>query len=327
MSRTYAFINKQTASYRSIRSQLNLSSDGRNRFDRLNRHFSVDEIITPGQIIIVGDDSKYDITESCTLDEAKLMQQAWAVRQTLKTHPAAADAHLLENYDLLQSLLTYGSIGIGSSTSGWSMHLAQVKATLEKIEALYQQHRSKGASSSINDFISERRKLYSQLDQQLKGVAQYGTSLRKSDSIKRTLGISTKSYLHHGEIAGYAERIEGISRLSKVLKNGTYVGIALDFASTSLEIKEACTAGSTEQCERAKYVEAGKFMGSVGGSLAGGKWGSKILVGICSQMHLRHGAVMLGCAIIGGAAGGWGGGNAGGVIGEYIGEFIYEGAE
>lgn len=324
MSSTYAFINNQTASYNSIKNRINLSNEGRKRFDRLNQHLSIDEFVTPGQIVIVGSDSKFDITDSCTLDEARLMLHARTVQLALKNNPAAADTHLVENYDLLQSLLTYGSIGIGSSTSGWSHHLSQVKQTLERIEGLYQQHRSKGAVSNANDFIAKRQHLYRQLDQQLQGVAQYGTSLRKSDSIKHTLGISTKSHMHHGEIAGYAERITGISRLSNALKNGTFVGIALDFANTSLEIKEACRAGSLEQCERAQYVEAGKFVGGVAGSYAGGIIGQRILIAICEKARIRHGAALLGCAIVGGAAGGWGVGMGLAEGGSGMGEILYK---
>lgn len=322
MSTTYAFINDRMTSYSSIKQKLDLSSDGRKKLDVLNPYYAIDKFVMPGHIIIVGDDNSL----SCTREEADLMRHAGTVHHALRNNPSAADPDLVNNYDLLQSLLNYGSIGGGSSTGGWSQHLNQVKNTLEKIEALYQQHRSKGAASSVSDFITERRKLFSQLDQQLKGVAHYGTGLRKSDSIKRTLGISTRSYMAHGEIAGYAERIKGISRLSNALKKGTYIGIALDFASTSLEIKEACMAGFTEQCERARYVETGKLFGSVGGSLAGGNVGSKILVGICSKMNMRHGAVMLGCSIIGAAVGGWGGGLAGGSGGDTLGEIIYNGA-
>jgi hypothetical protein len=70
MSSTYAFINNQTASYNSIKNRINLSNEGRKRFDRLNQHLSIDGFVTPGQIVIVGSDSKFDITDSCTLDEA-----------------------------------------------------------------------------------------------------------------------------------------------------------------------------------------------------------------------------------------------------------------
>lgn len=180
MSRTYAFINDHAASYSLIKNRLNLSSDGRKRFDRLNRHLSTFELVAPGQIPIVGSDDKFDITDSCILDEAMFMAHASTVQQALRNNPAAAVTHLLQNYDLLQSLLSYGSIGIGSSTGGWSHHLNQVKQTLERIEALYQQHQSRGASSSINDFIAQRLQLYKLLDQQLQGVARYGTGLQRT---------------------------------------------------------------------------------------------------------------------------------------------------
>ena len=80
-----------------------------------------------------------------------------------------------------------------------------------------------------------------------------------------------------------------------------------------------------EQCERAKYVEAGKFVTGVGGSYVGGVAGQRVMVAICEKAKIRHGVALLGCAIIGGAAGGWFGGNVGAGIGEKAGDLIYKG--
>lgn len=90
--------------------------------------------------------------------------------------------------------------------------------------------------------------------------------------MKKVLGISTKSYLHKGEIAGYAKRIRETAQTSKWLGRGTYVGLALDVGVAGLEIKEACVTGREAQCRRAKYVETGPFMGACWGRRGEACW-------------------------------------------------------
>ena len=140
-------------------------------------------------------------------------------------------------------------------------------------------------------------------------------------AIKKMLGISTRSYLHTGEIRRYAERIAKIARTAKVLKAGTPLGIALSTASTALEIKEACSTGREEQCSKAKYLEVGKLGGSVVGGMAGGA----LVTALCFVvLGPTTGPVSLGCLLIGGGTGGAIGGSYGGALGETAGEKIYE---
>ncbi len=79
---------------------------------------------------------------------------------------------------------------------------------------------------------------------------------RNQGKVKQALGISTRSYLHTGEIAGYADKVSGVAKASNLVKKGTYIGTALDVAATGLSIHKACTMGREEQCRRAKYVES-----------------------------------------------------------------------
>ncbi|MGV8916455.1 MAG: hypothetical protein ACOH2R_01420 [Pseudomonas sp.] len=319
MSAPFAFINKELTTYATLKRGLNLGTNARAKFDVLNRHI-FNDVVVPGQIVIVGDDS----TQSCTREEAAAMHQADLVSQALIVYPSAGDGFLVKNYDLLQSLLAYGSIGIGSSTGAWNKHLNQVKQTLEEVEALHRQHRGQGASASTNDFIAKRQALFAKLDVQLEGVARYGTGLKKDTSIKHMLGISTKSYLHTGEISGYADKIKGIARLSNALKNGVFVGLALDLANGALEIQEACSMGREEQCEKAKFIEPPTFFVSISGAYGGGVAGEKVMVALCSKSRRRYPAVMLGCSIIGSVVGGLGGGAVGGSLGNEIGDILYQ---
>ncbi|VVO28136.1 hypothetical protein PS706_04807 [Pseudomonas fluorescens] len=144
--------------------------------------------------------------------------------------------------------------------------------------------------------------------------------------MKKVLGISTKSYLHKGEIAGYAKRIRETAQTSKWLGRGTYVGLALDVGVAGLEIKEACVTGREAQCRRAKYVETGTFMGGVLGAAGGGVLGAELTRRACTIFLgvATRGSGALTCAIVGGAAGGYAGGNLGGDGGKFLGGKVIE---
>lgn len=231
---------------------------------------------------------------------------------------------MINNYDLLQSLLGYSSIGIGSAASAWGRHLDEVKHTLEEIERLHQQLKSGALNKDV--FIQQRQMLFRRLDAQLQGAARLGTSLQTNKSLKKVLGISTKSYLHKSEIVGYTQRIRSIAETSKFLGKGTYVGMALDVGVTGLEIKEACMQGREAQCSRARYVQGGKLVGGVAGAAWGGKAGAEVGRYACKLILgiFTRGKGELACGIVGGATGGYVGGNELGAFGEEVGDLLYE---
>ena len=318
----HGFINEKTTHYSSLKSQLLIQrgSHALTKFDTTNSHLRR-SMVTPGQLVIVPDDS----TASCTFEEAWLMTRAREVDLALSLDPRAG-VEILNNYDLLQGLLGYSSIGIGSSTAAWGRHLTGVEDTLKQIEKLHQQH-LKGGASARAEFIARRQALFQKLDMQLQGVGHYGTSLRHNKSIKKMLGISTRSYLHRQEIDGYAQRINKIASTSRFLSKGGYVGMALDVGAAGLAIQEACSTGREEQCRKARYVEGGKASGGIMGSYIGGKLGAHAGGAVCvfGLGIVSGGWGALTCGIIGGAAGGYGGGIIGGGLGERFGDLIYEG--
>ena len=313
------YINDRTTDYSGLKSRLMGSAPSRQRsdhFDVLNRHLRPG-LVMPGQLVIVPD--PYSVT--CSMEEAWLVRRAEAIRRELD---AGAGPQVVNNYDLLQSFLGYGSLGVGSATSAWARHLDEVAQTLEAIEQLHQRLKNTGLDREA--FLRQRKALFGLLDTQLQGAAQFGTGLQGNQALKKVLGISTKSYLQKGEIAGYAQRMRDIAQTSKWLGKGAYVGLALDVGVAGLEIKEACVAGREAQCRRAKYVETGKLMGGVAGAYGAGKLGStvarsgcRVLLGIAAK---GNGA--LACAVIGGAAGGYAGGNATGEFGAFLGGKIEE---
>jgi hypothetical protein len=316
------YINDRATDYLSLKSRLLTGSSRQlsDQFDALNLHLRQTSLVTPGQMVIVPDD--YGV--ACTTDDAWLMRHAQEIRRNLELD-ASAGAAVINNYDLLQSLLAYSSVGIGSSTAAWGRHLDEVQRTLEEIERLHQQ--LKGGALNKKAFIQKRQMLFRHLDTQLQGAARFGTSLKTNKSLKKVLGISTKSYLHKSEIVGYTQRLRSIAETSRFLGKGTYVGLALDVGVAGLEIKEACMEGREAMCRRAKYVDAGKLVGGVGGAAGGGVLGAKVARGLCKLVLgiATKGKGELACGIIGGAAGGYTGGTVGGALGEMAGDLFYEG--
>ncbi|NVZ69538.1 hypothetical protein [Pseudomonas costantinii] len=313
------YINDRRTDYHSLKSRLMGGAPSRQRsdhFDVLNRHLRPG-LVTPGQLVIVPD--TYSVT--CSLEEAWLMRQAETIRRDLDT---GSGTQVVNNYDLLQSFLGYGSLGVGSATSAWARHLDEVAHTLAEIERLHQRLKTGGLEREA--FLRQRKALFGLLDTQLQGAARFGTGLQGNQALKKVLGISTKSYLHKGEIAGYAQRTRDIAQMSKWLGKGAYVGLALDVGVAGLEIKEACVEGREAQCRRAKYVETGKLVGGVAGAHWGGKIGAKLARRSCEVFLgvATKGNGVLACAVIGGAAGGYAGGNLFGAGGAFLGGQIEE---
>jgi hypothetical protein len=323
------YINRETIDLTSLKTRLmghGLSRQRSDHFDVLNHHLR-HGLVTPGQLVVIPD--AYSV--SCSREEAWLMRRAEEVRRELEQKASVGTA-VINDYDLLQSLLTYGSIGVGSTTSAWARHLDEVLRTLEDIEQLHQ--RLKAGGLDRQTFIRQRQVLFELLDTQLRGAARFGTGLRGNQSLKNVLGISTKSFLHKGEIDGYAKRMGAIAQVSKWLGKGTYVGLAMDVGAAGLEIKEACVVGREAQCRQAKYVESGRLAGSVAGASFGGRYGAEVARSACRivlAVGLRERSG-LACGIIGGAAGGYAGGSffgdtgafLGGKVLEVDGQFIFE---
>ena len=316
-----SYINDRTTDYESLKSRLmggGLNRQRSDHFDVLNRHLRPG-LVAPGQLVIIPDAGSV----SCSGEEAWLMRHAEQVRRSLELNTSAG-AVVIGNYDLLQSFLAYGSIGVGSAASGWGRHLDEVGRTLGEIERLHQRLKSGGLDR--DGFVRQRQMLFGRLDAQLQGAARFGTGLQGNQSLKKVLGLSTKSYLHKNEIAGYAQRIKAITQTSKWLGKGTYAGLLLDVGVTGLEIKEACVTGKEAQCRRAKYVEMGRFVGGVTGAAIGAKLAADVARSAC-RLYLGvylKGNGLLACGVIGGAAGGSAGGNAGGAGGAFLGGEIIE---
>jgi hypothetical protein len=321
MSKAYIFINEHVQPYSYLKSNLNLGKKSSVKFDVLNSHV-VNTVVLPGEIIIVGDDS----VSICTAEEAFYMHKALEVHLAIMTNGMQSDGFLVENHELLTRILGYSSIGIGAVGGAWSKHLDGIKNTLENIEAAHGELPGSGGAGSRDAFYAKRKTLFEKLDAQLKSFARFGSGLRNQGSIKDMLGISTKSYLHTGTIAGYAETINGVAKASSLMKKGTYLGVGLSVTATGASIYNACTTGREDQCRKAKYVEGGKLSGSLFGGSFGGMVGGFALSAGCAVAFgvVTGGAGALACSVVGSGVGGWAGGEVGGKMGESGGDVIYE---
>ncbi|BBT41977.1 hypothetical protein WP8W18C01_43180 [Pseudomonas putida] len=180
------------------------------------------------------------------------------------------DDFLIQNFDFIKGLLAHASMGVGMASDAWSRHLESIKKTLQEIEKLYQDFLRDGRGNRRDRFYVKRADLFARLRQQLRFFASFGSGLRGDGSIKSRLGISTKSFLHTGEIPGYAEKVAGVVRASNLLKKGTYLAMTIEVGSTAASIYKACTLGREEECRKAKYVEGGALVGGMSGGVIGG---------------------------------------------------------
>lgn len=321
MSKAYIFINEHVQPYSYLKSKLNLGQKSSIKFDVLNSHI-INTVVLPGEIVIVGDES----VASCTAEEAFYMRKALEVHLAIMTNGMQSDGFIVENHELLTRMLGYSSIGIGAVGGAWSKHLDGIKTTLEKIESAHGDLLRQGGAESRDAFYTKRKALFEKLDHQLRSFARFGYGLRNQGSIKDMLGISTKSYLHTGTIAGYAETINGVAKASSLMKKGTYLGVGLSVTATGASIYEACTTGREEQCRKAKYLEGGKLSGSLyGGSFGGFVGGYVTSIGCAVAFGVATGgAGALACMVVGSGVGGWAGGAIGGNIGGMGGDIIYE---
>ena len=320
MAEPLAFINSQTQTYQALKTQLRLTGASNSKFDVLNGHIA-NTVVLAGELVIIGDSSP----ASCTSQEAYLMAKARDIHIGLLINQVDADDFFLDNFELLKEVLKYSSIGAGVVSDGWSRHMAAIGKTLEEIEALHKEFLRTESLAARKKFIAERAIVFGKLDQQLARAASYGSGLRYQSSIKRMLGISTKSFLHTGEIAGYAEKVDGVAKAAKLIKSGTYIGTALAATSSGLAIKNACALGREEECTRAKYVEGSSLVfGVAGGGVGGFVGGYTATIGCVLVLSIATGGPgALLCGVVGGAIGGFVGGELGSAGGEFVGDYLY----
>jgi hypothetical protein len=157
------------------------------------------------------------------------------------------------------------------------LNTVRVEGSLPALEQLHQRTFSTYGHLNSPEFFASRQQLYRQLDAQLKSAfLNKQLNLGSYDTLRRDLGISTKSLVHHwsragasGEIPGYATHLDQVAKTAKYLKYGGHVGVALGGGASLLKVQEVCRSGETEACKRIRFTEAGSFSGGLGGGAVG----------------------------------------------------------
>lgn len=240
------------------------------KFRRLNPQLSNDA--KPGQLVVLSHPDNYQ----CTREEALLMEAAEKVSAALASLSDEEAAFMLKHRAQVESILSYGSTALNVTAAAAGNHINGLKGTLQDIEALHQNFFLRDGNLRSVEFFSERRKLFAQLDAKLTSITKMSIAFPDHPSLKSALGISSQSLVHRwtqagavGQIPGYATHIEGVSRASKVLQWGGWIGVALGGGASYVKVQDVCLAGSKKACEKVKFTEAGSFIGGVAiGSIA-----------------------------------------------------------
>ncbi|WP_243245396.1 hypothetical protein [Pseudomonas maioricensis] len=305
----------------------NMPDSALTKFSALNPN--LEDIVKAGTLIVLSDPNN----TSCTYAESQLMEAAHQVKAALAPlTPDEADfmhRHAAE----IVSFTGQSSTWLGVSAAVMEKHLVEISKTLKGIEELHQNSFRKQGNLSSPEFFAQRKILISQLNAQfLKSTRLRSfTTLSDHHNLKKALGISTQSLVHHWKqaggpksIHGYSTHVESVSKAAKYMKAGGYIGIGIGGVSSVLAIQEVCGHRDAEACRKIKFTEGGKFAGSTAGGFAGGELAARTAGPICALLGAAGGVPGVICIGIFIGAGAWLGSTGVGIGGEMMGEAIYE---
>ena len=298
------------------------------RLQRLNPTYQ--DGFKAGEIVVLGDPENFT---ACTREEADLMATAAQVRDTLKQLSIEEANFMMRHQGEIAGLLGNASLSMGVGQVMLSRGLREVEDILRHIEALHQREFRLHGHLKSPEFFAARRQLLNKLDVNLKtAFLNKALGLGSYDTLRRDLGISTKSVVHHwskaggaGQIAGYATHLDEVARVSKYLKYGGYVGIALGGTASALKVKEVCSSGDAQACKKVRFAEAGAFSGGVAGGVAGAMVGKVAATYACTAIGAATvgvGGAVCGLVVIGGSS--LAGSIYGSSEGEILGDQLYE---
>lgn len=279
-----------------------------------------------GEIFVIGDGLRRPM---CTREELTAMSAAKQAREALAELTPEEAEFMMRHLPEIAGLLSDASLAMGVSEAMMARALDDLSATLRKIEALHQRQFSKYGHLRSPEFFAERAKLFTQLDAHLSiGLLNKHMNLGSYDSLRRDLGISSRSLVHHwskagapGAIPGYSTHLDKLARLSNHLKKGGYVGVGLGAGSGLINIQQACQEGRTEACKKVTFKESGSFAGGLMVGTLAGKASGAVAAAACLSFGPLSAAA---CTIIIVGAGTTAGSMAGMAGGEWFGETIYE---
>lgn len=282
-----------------------------------------------GEIFVIGDP---DSQNSCTREEAQLMAAAEHARTSLASLTPEEANFMMRHQAEIAGLLGDASLAMGVTQAMLAKSLEDLQNTLRHIEELHQQQFRKHGNLKSPEFFTTRKQLFKKLSAQLEiTFLKKSMKLGSHETLRRDLGISSKSLVHHwskaggpGQIPGYATHLDKLAKVSNYLKHGASVGIIVGGASSALKIQDVCRAGETDECKKIRFTEAGIFAGGLSGGAAGGFIGKRVAAVVCVGLGP---AGALTCGVISVGAGSLLGSMYGMSKGESMGELIYEQTE
>lgn len=297
------------------------------KFKRLNPHLT--GYAKPGQLIVLSDPNNLQ----CTREEALLTEAAQKVDAALKPMTDEEASFMVRHRSEIESILSEGSTSVGVGTAIFAKNLGDVQTSLKDIETLHQKSFLRDGNLRSPEFFAERARLFSKLDKQLNFLTKKGIGFPDHPRLKSALGISSKSLVHHwnlagapGQIPGYATHAEGVAKAAKFVKYGGWIGTAVGGGASYMKVQDVCTAGNAAACRKIKFTEGGNFIGGVaGGAMTGAALTGATVSTICIGLGIpTGGAATLLCGVIIVGAGSYAGGKLLGAGGETLGEAIYE---
>ena len=296
------------------------------KFDALNPGLST---VNAGSMIVLSDPNNLQ----CTREEAILMAAAAKANEAVKALSPEEANFMVRHRDEIETLFAQGATSIGIGEAMFAKNLDDVKNLFKDIEALHIRSFQADGHLRSADFFAERKRLLAQLNTNLTALTRKGIGFPDHPNLKSALGISTRSLVHRwtaaggpDQIPGYATHIDGVSKAAKYLKYGGWIGTGIGGTASHMKVKDVCSAGNSEACERVKFTETGGFLGGFAGGAAVGAVLTGSTVGyVCLGLGVpTGGAGTLVCGVLVVGVGSFGAGIAGGKAGESIGDIIYE---
>ncbi|QVM94027.1 PAAR domain-containing protein [Pseudomonas entomophila] len=290
---------------------------------RLNPTF--DQGFKAGELFVLG---APDNSFACTREEADLMAAARSARESLAILSEEEADFMMQHIGEVAGVLSGASLSMGVGKDMLARGIGQVGDTLKGIERLHQREFALHRHLNSQQFFAERKVLYAQLNAQLHSafLGKY-LDLGRHERLRKGLGISTKSLVHHwskagapGAIPGYATHLDEVAKMAKYLKYGGYVAVGVGATSSYMKIYEACRAGETEECKKVRLTETGSFTGGLAGGAIGAEVGKLAIRLVCN--FGPWGKAVCGIAMVG--TGSYGGAVTLSEAGEKMGELIYE---
>lgn len=294
------------------------------RLQRLNPTF--EQGFKAGEIFVIGDP---DNGHACTREEAQLMAAAQRAREAMTDLGQEEADFMMRNQAEIASLLGDASLSMGVAQAMMAKGLQDLEATLREIERLHQREFAQHGHLKSANFFASRKQLFTRLSAQLKvGLLNKHMDLGSHETLRRDLGISSKSLVHHwskaggpGQIPGYATYLDKVARMAKYLKYGGHISIGLGGASSYLKVQEVCRAGETEACKKIRVTEAASFSAALGGGMLGGTMTGRAGLKLCVRLGPVGGTI---CSLALTGAGSWAGSVIGMSLGENVGELLYD---